>query len=236
MSGSSLFLLDNVSKEYKMGEVTVKALNSVSFDVVKGELVVVLGHSGSGKSTLLNIMGGMDRPSSGSVYFNNIDISKYSDKELTLFRRKKIGFVFQFYNLMPNLTARENVELATEISQSPLNIDEVLKQVGLAGREGHFPSQMSGGEQQRVAIARAVAKNPEVLLCDEPTGALDFATGIKVLELLREINIKTSKTIIIITHSQPIAQMADRIIKMKSGEVIELIKNDNPLSPENIMW
>jgi len=236
MSGSSLFLLDNVSKEYKMGEVTVKALNSVSFDVVKGELVVVLGHSGSGKSTLLNIMGGMDRPSSGSVYFNNIDISKYSDKELTLFRRKKIGFVFQFYNLMPNLTARENVELATEISQSPLNIDEVLKQVGLAGRERHFPSQMSGGEQQRVAIARAVAKNPEVLLCDEPTGALDFATGIKVLELLREINIKTSKTIIIITHSQPIAQMADRIIKMKSGEVIELIKNDNPLSPENIMW
>jgi putative ABC transport system ATP-binding protein len=236
MGEESLFVLDNVSKEYQMGEVAVKALNSVSFDITKGELVVVLGHSGSGKSTLLNIMGGMDRPSSGSVYFDNVNISKYSDKQLTLFRRKRIGFVFQFYNLMPNLTARENVELATEISQAPLNIDDVLSQVGLAGREGHFPSQMSGGEQQRVAIARAVAKNPEVLLCDEPTGALDFSTGIKVLELLRKINRETGKTVIIITHSQPIAQMADRIIKMKSGEIIEFIKNEKPLDPQYIDW
>ena len=236
MSEESLFFLDSVSKEYQMGEVVVKALNLVSFDITKGELVVVLGHSGSGKSTLLNVMGGMDRPSSGSVYFDNVNISKYSDKQLTLFRRKKIGFVFQFYNLMPNLTARENVELATEISQAPLNIDDVLSQVGLAGREGHFPSQMSGGEQQRVAIARAVAKNPEVLLCDEPTGALDFSTGIKVLELLRKINRETAKTVIIITHSQPIAQMADRIIKMKSGEIIEFSRNEKPLDPQNIDW
>ncbi|MCX7921240.1 MAG: ABC transporter ATP-binding protein [Clostridia bacterium] len=219
-----------------MGEVPVIALKSASFGIPKGELVVVLGPSGSGKSTLLNIMGGMDLATTGKVYFDGTDISKYTDKQLTFFRRKRIGFVFQFYNLMPNLTAKENVELATEISENPLNIDEVLYRVGLKGREGHFPSQMSGGEQQRVAIARAIAKNPDVLLCDEPTGALDFSTGIKVLELLRDINRETGKTIIVITHNQPIAQMAHRIIKMRSGEVIEITTNDTPLDPGQIEW
>jgi putative ABC transport system ATP-binding protein len=236
MQKDVLFRLENVTKEYKMGEVTVKALKSASFDIFQGEFVVVLGPSGSGKSTLLNIIGGMDTPTSGKVYFHDIDISAYSDKQRTLFRRNKIGFVFQFYNLMPNLTAKENVELATEISKDALNIDSVLEQVGLKDRAGHFPSQMSGGEQQRVAIARAIAKNPDVLMCDEPTGALDYSTGIKVLTLLRDINRQTGKTIIVITHNQPIAQMANRVIKMRSGEVVEILENNNPIDPEKIEW
>jgi putative ABC transport system ATP-binding protein len=236
MQKDVLFRLENVTKEYKMGEVTVKALKSASFDIFQGEFVVVLGPSGSGKSTLLNIIGGMDTPTSGKVYFHDIDISVYSDKQRTLFRRNKIGFVFQFYNLMPNLTAKENVELATQISKDALNIDSVLEQVGLKDRAGHFPSQMSGGEQQRVAIARAIAKNPDVLMCDEPTGALDYSTGIKVLTLLRDINRQTGKTIIVITHNQPIAQIANRVIKMRSGEVVEILENNNPIDPEKIEW
>lgn len=219
-----------------MGEVSVKALNSATFDIPKGEFVVVLGPSGSGKSTLLNILGGMDTPTSGKVLFDDVDISEYDEKQLTLFRRNKIGFIFQFYNLMPNLTAKENVELATEISVNPLDIDEVLEQVGLGGKGRYFPSQMSGGEQQRVAIARAVAKNPDVLLCDEPTGALDYATGIKVLDLLQSINRQTRKTIIIITHNQPIAQMANKVIKMRSGEVLNISSNNNPISSDQIVW
>jgi len=236
MGDGVLFKLENVTKEYKMGEVSVVALKEAAFEIPKGELVVVLGPSGSGKSTLLNIMGGMDTPTSGQVYFGGEEISCYTEKQLTIFRRSRIGFVFQFYNLMPNLTAKENVELATEISQNPLNIDDVLKKVGLAERSEHFPGQMSGGEQQRVAIARAVAKNPDVLLCDEPTGALDYSTGVKVLALLHEINRETGKNVIIITHNQPIAQMADRILKMRSGQVVEILENKNPADPESIEW
>lgn len=236
MAGYPLFELQNVTKCYKMGEVSVEALKSASFVIPEGELVVVLGPSGSGKSTLLNIMGGMDIPTSGKVNFYDKDISSYSEKQLTYFRREKIGFVFQFYNLMPNLTAKENVEMATEITPNALVVSEVLDRVGLGGRENHFPSQMSGGEQQRVAIARAVAKNPEVLLCDEPTGALDYATGIKVLKLLSDINKEMGKTVIVITHNQPIAQIADRVIKMRSGQIIETIQNTSPVNPEQIEW
>lgn len=236
MDKKLIFRLEKVAKQYKMGEVTVDALKDASFEIELGELVVVLGPSGSGKSTLLNIIGGMDTATSGKVVFQDTDISGYTDKQLTAFRKDKIGFVFQFYNLMPNLTARENVELAAEISEDPLDIQSVLEKVGLGERGDHFPAQMSGGEQQRVAIARAVAKNPEVLLCDEPTGALDFSTGIKVLSLLRDINRSTGKTVIIITHNQPIADMASRVIKMRSGEVIENYINRVPLEPEKIVW
>jgi putative ABC transport system ATP-binding protein len=236
MSADSIFKLESVSKIYKMGEVGVRALIGAELNIKSGELVVVLGPSGSGKSTLLNILGGMDTATSGRVFFQDNDISKYNDNQLTLFRRKNIGFVFQFYNLMPNLTARENIELATEISDNPVNIEEVLEKVGLEDRADHFPSQMSGGEQQRVAIARAVAKNPDVLLCDEPTGALDYNTGKLVLKLLRDINKETGKTVIIITHNQPIADMASRLIKMRSGEVVENYYNDSPIDPELIEW
>lgn len=232
----TIFKLSNMTKEYKTGEVSVKAVNGASFEIMEGELVVILGPSGSGKSTLLNIMGGMDIPTEGKVYFAGDDISSYNNKQLTYLRRSRIGFIFQFYNLMPNLTAKENVEMSTEISKDPINIDSVLDQVGLKERSDHFPAQMSGGEQQRVAIARAVAKNPDVLLCDEPTGALDYSTGIKVLSLLKNINRSTGKTIVIITHNQPIAQMADKVIRMRSGEIVEISNNKSPIEPEQIEW
>ncbi|WP_281426070.1 ABC transporter ATP-binding protein [Crassaminicella profunda] len=219
-----------------MGEVTVKALERASFHINEGEFVVILGPSGSGKSTLLNILGGMDQPTKGTFHLMDQNITSYNDKALTNYRRDKIGFVFQFYNLMANLTARENVELATEICKNPLAIDQVLEDVGLKDRKNHFPSQMSGGEQQRVAIARAVAKNPLLLLCDEPTGALDYETGIAILSLLSNINKNYKKTVIVITHNAPIAQMADRVIKMRSGEIIENYLNENPINPERIEW
>ncbi|MEA4963082.1 ABC transporter ATP-binding protein [Lutispora sp.] len=236
MINDPIFHLENVSKSYKMGEVEVKALKEAVFDIRCGELVVVLGPSGSGKSTLLNILGGMDAATSGQVFFQGTDISRYNENQLTFFRRKSIGFIFQFYNLMPNLTARENVELAAEISENPLNVESVLENVGLRDRMEHFPAQMSGGEQQRVAIARAVAKNPDVLLCDEPTGALDYTTGKLVLKLLQGINKNTGKTVIIITHNQPIAAMAQRVIKMRSGEIVENYINSNPADPDLIEW
>lgn len=236
MSENILFKLDGLSKDYKMGEVKVNALKAATFNIEKGEFVVVLGPSGSGKSTLLNILGGMDTATAGSIYFGENDITKYNEKQLTYFRREKIGFVFQFYNLMPNLTAKENVELATEISNDPMNIDLVLEKVGLGERADHFPSQMSGGEQQRVAIARAVAKNPEVLLCDEPTGALDYSTGKMVLKLLYDINRDMGKTVIVITHNQPIADMGQRVIKMRSGAVVDNYINKNPIDPDLIEW
>lgn len=236
MVNDPIFHLENVSKIYKMGEVEVKALKEAVFDIRCGELVVVLGPSGSGKSTLLNILGGMDAATSGQVFFQGTDISRYNENQLTFFRRKSIGFIFQFYNLMPNLTARENVELAAEISENPLNVESVLENVGLRDRMEHFPAQMSGGEQQRVAIARAVAKNPDVLLCDEPTGALDYTTGKLVLKLLQGINKNTGKTVIIITHNQPIAAMAQRVIKMRSGEIVENYINSNPADPDLIEW
>ncbi len=228
--------IENLSKYYQMGEVTVKALENVSFEVEKGEFIVILGPSGSGKSTLLNIMGGMDTPTGGSVLFNNELITDFTDKELTMYRRYKIGFVFQFYNLMSTLTAKENVELVAEITNSTADIDEVMDAVGLLDRADHFPSQMSGGEQQRVAIARAVAKNPQILLCDEPTGALDFETGISILKVLKDVNVKYKNTVVVITHNSPIAQMADKVIKMRSGQITEIVINDNPISAERIEW
>lgn len=227
---------DQVSKHYQMGEVKVKALNNVTFSVCDGEFVVILGPSGSGKSTLLNILGGMDRPTSGKAYLENEEITSYTEKQLTNYRRHKVGFVFQFYNLMANLTARENVELATELCREPLSIDEIMTQVGLEERRNHFPAQMSGGEQQRVAIARAVAKNPQVLLCDEPTGALDYETGKLILKLLHDINRKMHKTTIVITHNAAIGEMADRVIKMRSGRITDDYTNKNPVAPERIEW
>jgi len=228
--------VENLSKYYQMGEIAVKALEDVSFEVEKGEFIVILGPSGSGKSTLLNIMGGMDKPSSGTVYFNDELITNFTDKELTMYRRHKIGFVFQFYNLMATLTAKENVELVAEITNSSVNIDEVMEAVGLGDRADHFPSQMSGGEQQRVAIARAVAKAPQILLCDEPTGSLDFETGIQILKVLKDVNVKYKNTVIVITHNASIAQMADKVIKMRSGNITEIIENEAPIEPERIVW
>lgn len=225
-----------LTKTYVMGEVEVHALRNASFEVAEGDFIVILGPSGSGKSTLLNILGGMDTPTSGSVSFRGTPLEALSERSLTDYRRDSVGFVFQFYNLMANLTARENVELATEICRAPLDLDDVMESVGLGERKDHFPSQLSGGEQQRVAIARAVAKNPDILLCDEPTGALDYTTGIQILVLLKEINRTTGKTVIVITHNAPIGAMADRVIRMRSGEIVEIGRNENPVAPERIEW
>ena len=227
---------ENLSKVYQMGEVEVKALTDVSFSIEEGEFVVILGHSGSGKSTLLNIIGGMDTPTSGKVFIRDDEITAYDDDQLTEYRRNQVGFVFQFYNIMANLTAVENVELATEISKDPLPIDEIIEAVGLTDRRDHFPAQMSGGEQQRVSIARAVAKNPAILLCDEPTGALDFKTGISIIALLKKVNTEMGKTVVIITHNAGIADIADRVIKMRSGEIIENTINENPANVDDISW
>ncbi|MBN2897562.1 MAG: ABC transporter ATP-binding protein [Clostridia bacterium] len=236
MASNNFVRVEAVKKIYKMGEVNVHALNDVSFEITEGEFVVILGPSGSGKSTLLNIVGGMDLPSEGRVFVMGNEITEYDERALTLYRRNTVGFVFQFYNLMSNLTARENVELATEICKDALDIDEVMSAVGLGDRSGHFPSQMSGGEQQRVAIARAVAKNPDILLCDEPTGALDFQTGVTILDLLSRINKDYNKTVIVITHNAAIAQMADRVVKMRSGKVIDNYVNAHPVATERIEW
>ena len=236
MTQEILMKAENISKLYQMGELEVVAVKKVDLEIYKGEFVVILGPSGSGKSTLLNILGGMDTPTEGNVYMEGENIIGFNDKKLTFYRRDKIGFVFQFYNLMGTLTARENVELATEICQDAMDIDEVMDTVGLEDRKDHFPAQLSGGEQQRVAIARAVAKNADLLLCDEPTGALDFETGIKILKLLKEINQKYNKTVVIITHNVPIGEMADRVIRMRSGEITEIKINDDPIDPERIVW
>ena len=236
MEKSLLMKVENVSKDYRMGEVSVNALQDASIEVYDGEFIVILGPSGSGKSTLLNILGGMDLPTSGRVFVKDEEINKYNDRKLTAYRRDKVGFVFQFYNLMANLTARGNVELATEMCKNAMNIDDVLDEVGLGDRKDHFPSQMSGGEQQRVAIARAVAKNPLMLLCDEPTGALDYKTGLLILSLLHKINREFHKTVIIITHNMAIGAMADRVIKMRSGRIVEIKENENPIPPERIEW
>jgi putative ABC transport system ATP-binding protein len=226
----------DVVKEYTMGEIKIRAADGISFEVAEGELVVVLGPSGAGKSTVLNILGGMDFPTSGEVWVKGKDISKFSQSELTMYRRKHIGFVFQFYNLMPNLTALENVEIAAQICDNPLDAASVLRDVGLGERLQNFPSQLSGGEQQRVSIARAVAKNPTLLLCDEPTGALDYMTGKAILKLLRDVNRDFKKTIMIITHNSPIAQMADKVVRVKNGKVESVEINENPMSIERIEW
>jgi putative ABC transport system ATP-binding protein len=236
MQNSILMKVENIGKNYKMGEVTVNALQDASFNVYEGEFIVILGPSGSGKSTLLNILGGMDLPSEGKVFVKDEEISKYNDRKLTAYRRDKVGFVFQFYNLMANLTAKENVELATEMCKEAMDIGKVLEEVGLGDRSDHFPSQMSGGEQQRVAIARAVAKNPLLLLCDEPTGALDYKTGLLILSLLHKLNRQLKKTVIIITHNMAIGDMADRVIRMRSGRIVEIKENENPIPPERIEW
>ena len=219
-----------------MGEVSVRALKDVSLDLYTGELVVLLGASGSGKSTLLNILGGLDTPTTGEVIFAERDLTRSSDRSLTNFRRECVGFVFQFYNLIPSLTARENVALVTEIASHPMRPREALALVGLDHRLDHFPAQLSGGEQQRVAIARAIAKRPQVLLCDEPTGALDFQTGKLVLQVLQRVNQELGTTIAVITHNAGIAAMADRVITMRSGEIISIQYNETKISPEDLEW
>lgn len=228
--------VENLTKEYTMGEIKLLAVDNVSFEINEGELTVILGPSGAGKTTILNILGGMDSPTSGSVIIDEKDISKYNNKQLTYYRRNDIGFVFQFYNLVQNLTALENVELASQICKDTIPAKEVLEKVGLTDRMNNFPSQLSGGEQQRVAIARAIAKKPKILLCDEPTGALDSVTGKKVLEVLQDIGKKYNITVIIITHNQIISQMANKIIKMKNGKISDLIINENPKDIKEIDW
>ena len=226
----------DVKKIYKMGEVNIEALSGVNFSVDKGEFVVVAGASGAGKSTILNILGGMDSPSSGQIIVDNKYINNYSNKELITYRRYDIGFVFQFYNLVQNLTAKENVELATQICRDPLDIDEVMEAVGLGDRKNNFPAQLSGGEQQRVAIARALAKNPKLLLCDEPTGALDYNTGKAILKLLQDTCRKMNMTVIIITHNLALTPMGDKVIKVKNGKIESVVVNDNPTPVERIEW
>lgn len=236
MERQILLHLDRICKTYPMGEVTVEALKESSLDIYAGEMLIILGPSGSGKSTLLNIMGGMDSPDCGQVIFAGQDISSSKEDVLTLYRRNEVGFVFQFYNLIPDLMARENVELAARLVKKPLPIDEILKEVGLEERMDHFPSQLSGGEQQRVSIARAVIKNPRLLLCDEPTGALDFQTGKLILALLKKINQEKGCTVILITHNTAIGAMGDRVARMRSGEIVEIVKNPHPTPPEGIEW
>ncbi len=231
----SYISFNDVSKIYQMGEVQIKALDGVSFDIEKGEFVVVLGESGAGKTTILNILGGMDTASSGSIVIDGNDISSFGKKELCDYRRYDIGFVFQFYNLVQNLTAKENVELALQICRDPLDPVFVLKMVGLEGRMNNFPSQLSGGEQQRVAIARAVAKNPKLLLCDEPTGALDYVTGKQVLKVLQDMCYKNGITVVMITHNQALAKMAQKIIRVKSGRVVDITLNE-PVDIEEIEY
>jgi len=233
---NKLLCLEDVGRTFTMGEVTVEVLRQIDLDVFDGEILAIVGPSGSGKTTILNIVGGLDQPSVGNVWFGEQDLAQASGRELTRYRRQEVGFVFQFYNLVPNLTARENVMVSTEIAKDPLDVDDVLSRVGLAERVGHFPSQLSGGEQQRVAIARAIAKNPRLLLCDEPTGALDFTTGKSMLRLLVDLNRDLRKTIIIITHNAAIAEVADRVIHLRSGEITDERVNESPASPEEITW
>ncbi len=235
-SRKAVFTLRSVGKTYTMGEVQVNALRDVNLDLYEGEFVVLLGASGSGKSTLLNILGGLDTPSAGTLNYLDHDLTDAGDADLTEFRREHVGFVFQFYNLIPSLTALENVQLVTEISPNPMDPLEALKLVGLAERIHHFPAQLSGGEQQRVAIARAIAKQPDMLLCDEPTGALDFRTGKLVLEVLDRINRELGTTIAVITHNAAIAGMAHRVVYISSGQITHIETNDKRLSPEEIRW
>ncbi|SDD18464.1 ABC transporter ATP-binding protein [Ruegeria marina] len=230
------YTIRNLKKIYGQGETAVHALRGVDLDIPEGEFVVLLGASGSGKSTLLNIIGGLDRASEGTARFRDRELTTMSDRELTRYRRDHVGFVFQFYNLMPSLTARENVELVTEISRNPMEPDKALALVGLSERADHFPSQLSGGEQQRVAIARAVAKQPDVLFCDEPTGALDSTTGRAVLRVLRDVNETLGATVLVVTHAASQAAMADRVIRFSDGQVVEVRENDRKLRPEEIEW
>jgi len=231
-----LLRLDRVGKTFRMGEVAVEALRDVTLDVYEGEMLVLVGPSGSGKTTILNIVGGLDTATVGRVWYRDREMTAFTSSELTGYRRDTVGFVFQFYNLVPNLTARENVLVSTEISRDPMDVGEALRLVELEERLDHFPSQLSGGEQQRVAIARALAKNPDLLLCDEPTGALDFATGKRILRLLVDLKQKLGKTVILITHNGAIAPVADRVIRLRSGQVVEVRSNPEPVPPEEVVW
>jgi len=235
-AAEAVFRARGLSKVYRMGEVEVYALRGVDLDLYRGEFAVLLGPSGSGKSTLLNILGGLDVPTSGRVSFLDHDLTVEDEAALTAFRRDHVGFVFQFYNLIPSLTARENVALVTEIALHPMMPEEALALVGLGDRMDHFPAQLSGGEQQRVAIARAVAKQPDVLLCDEPTGALDYETGVLVLQVLDQVNRELGTTTAVITHNASIAGMADRVIRMRSGRIVEVTRNATRLAPASLSW
>ncbi len=228
--------VENLKKSYKTGAITTQVLKGVSMDLNKGEIGVILGPSGSGKSTLLNIIGGIDRCDSGTVLVDNIDIIKLNDNKLTDYRRENIGFIFQFYNLIPNLTVGENIEVVSNISKTPLNTDEVLKAVGMLDKKHRFPKELSGGEQQRVSIARAIVKNPKLLLCDEPTGALDFVTSREILKLLQQINKDFGTTILMITHNSAISAMANRVYKVRSGEIVDSIINNTIMPAERIEW
>lgn len=228
--------LQRITKIYKMGEVEIRAVDGIDFTIKKGELVVIVGPSGAGKTTVLNILGGMDTATSGKITVDGKDITGCNGKQLTAYRRDDIGFVFQFYNLIPNLTALENVEMALQICKDPLDAADVLSEVGLSDRMDNFPAQLSGGEQQRVSIARALAKNPKLLLCDEPTGALDYNTGKSILKLLQDMCRTKGMTVIIITHNSALAPMADRLIKIKNGRVSSMVTNDNPQSIDSIEW
>lgn len=234
--GEPVFRARGLTRTYRMGEVEVAALRAVDLDLYQGEFVVILGPSGGGKSTLLNILGGLDTPTSGEVLFRDHVLTGADENELTRFRREHVGFVFQFYNLIPSLTALENVELVTEIAERPMDAAEALRMVGLGDRMNHFPAQLSGGEQQRVAIARAIVKHPDVLLCDEPTGALDYSTGKLVLEVLEQVNRELGATTVIITHNASIAAMADRVIRIRSGEIVEISRNERKVSPRDLEW
>lgn len=236
MTATEIFRAHNVSKIYRMGEVEVHALRGIDLTLYGGEFVVMLGPSGSGKSTLLNILGGLDTPTSGEVWYHNQDLSHASDAVLTRFRREHVGFVFQFYNLIPSLTARENVAIVTDIAPNPLNPADALALVGLEKRLDHFPAQLSGGEQQRVAIARAIAKRPVVLLCDEPTGALDSNTGVRVLEALTRVNEEMGTTTVIITHNADIAKMAERVLWMQDGQIVREVRNETRVAAQDIQW
>ncbi len=227
---------DNVKKIYKMGDVKIKALNGASFSIDKGEFAVIAGASGAGKSTILNLMGGMDMATTGKIIVDKENVTKFNAKRLTTYRRYDIGFVFQFYNLVQNLTVRENVELATQICKNPLDIDEVIEAVGLKDRSANFPAHLSGGEQQRVAIARALAKNPKLLLCDEPTGALDYNTGKQILKLLQDTCRERGVTVVVITHNLALTAMGDKVIKVKNGVVDSVTVNESPLPIEQIEW
>lgn len=234
--GMSFIELENIEREYLVGGSVIKAVDGISFSIEKGSFNVILGQSGAGKTTILNMLGGMDSPTRGRLTVGGTEISKMSEGELTVYRRHRIGFVFQFYNLVPNLTAQENVQLAREICKDPLDAEEMLDRVGLSARKNNFPSQMSGGEQQRVSIARALSKNPDIILCDEPTGALDSGTGRKVLKLIRDVARDMGKTVIIVTHNAPIAEMAQKVIHMRDGKVYEMRENPAPKDVEEIEW
>ncbi len=233
---SSFISFKDVKKTYKMGEVEIHALNGVTFDIKEGEFVIIAGASGAGKSTILNLLGGMDTVTSGQITVDGSVISDYSEKQMTLYRRYDVGFVFQFYNLVQNLTLKENVELATQITKNPLDIEKTIDMVGLTDRISNFPAQLSGGEQQRVAIARALAKNPKLLLCDEPTGALDYVTGKQVLKVLQDTCRKQHKTVIVITHNLALTPMGDKVIKVRSGKIESIEINPHPMDVERIEY